>query len=116
MAVNGAAETAVQMAAQTGRLDLLTAILAVLALMIGAATFPLFFFLKKRAEDVAADAAEEALQGAIDRVEAAAVLRMEQLLPTLIEDYRRLAENAVGAEEADKIAATFEEAEGEKKR
>lgn len=102
------ATSAVDFAAQTGRLDLLTAVLAVLALLLGLTAFPVFFYLRKRAEEIAKEAAAEALAGAIERVEAAAISRMEGILPTLLLEYRQLAENAVDGDEADQIAAAYD--------
>ena len=103
--VEQAAQDAVAIAAQTGRLDLVTAILAVLALLLGLAAFPLFFYLRYRAEKAAKEAVEEVLKGAVERVEREAIFKLEELLPTLVEEYALLARGAASGEVADKIAA-----------
>src|SRR3990167_1723775 len=107
-----AVQNAVQFAAQTGRLDFLTAVLAVLALLLGLSAFPMFFFLKARAEHVAREAIEDVLKTAVERVEREAVLKLEEMLPTLVEEYSKLAKNAVSVEEADRIAAAQDDGGG----
>ena len=85
------AASAMEFAAQTGRLDFLSATLAVLALILGLGAFPVFFFVQRRAEKVAKDEVAKVLEGAPERVERAALSEIERLLPTLIEEYREFA-------------------------
>ena len=108
-AVQAASQTAVQIAAQTGRLDLLTGVLAALAIMIGLSAIPVYLGLRRRAETIARDEAGKVLEGAIQKAEQAAVKRMEEMLPILLGEYRELAENAVDPEDADAIAASYDE-------
>ncbi|MDO8295021.1 MAG: hypothetical protein Q7T19_01140 [Caulobacter sp.] len=107
-----ALQDAVQFAAQTGRLDFLTAVLAVLALFIGISAFPLFNFLKARAEQVAREAVADVLRTAEEAIEKAAISKLEEMLPTLVEEYMKLAQNAVSAELGDQIAAAQEDGGG----
>lgn len=95
---------AVQLASQTGRLDFLSAVLAVLAIILGIGAFPIFFFVQRRAERVATEAVAEALKGASERLESLAISKLESMLPTLYDDYMELVKNAVSAEEGNKIA------------
>ena len=104
MTADQTATSVVDFAAQTGRLDFLTAVLAVLALLIGLSAVPVFFYLKMRAEAVAREEAAKALEGAAERVEAAAISKLEAMLPTLVREYTELARNAATEEEANDIA------------
>lgn len=105
------AQDVVAYAAQVGRLDFLSAAVAVLATLIGVAAFPFWFFAHRRAEQVAKNAAEEALKGAVERAERAAISKMEELLPTLMQEYRELAANAVDADTANAIATAQDNGE-----
>jgi hypothetical protein len=98
-------ESAAHLAAQTGRLDLITGVLAALAILIALSAFPLFFYLRYRSETVAKEAVAEALNGALERVEREAIGRLEADLPRLVADYLRLAQNAASADVANEIAA-----------
>ncbi len=100
----GVSYDAVQYAAQIGRLDILTATLSVLVVILGLGAFPLFFFVRHRAARIAADSASEALKGAQDRVESLAISKLESMLPTLVTEYMELVKNSVRAEEGDQIA------------
>ena len=101
---------AIELATQTGRLDFISALLAILATMLGLAAFPLFFFLRYRAEKIARQVAEEVLEGAIERIEQRAISHIERALPTLVADYGEIARNAVNDLVADQIAAAQEDA------
>lgn len=108
MAEADIANAAVKYAAETGRLDFLTAALGVLTIVLGLSAFPMFFFLKWRAEAVAREAAEGILGAAQERIEQLAISRMEQMLPTLVNEYAEIATNAVDGGVADEIAAAQE--------
>lgn len=101
----GDAASAVEIASQTGRLDLLSAILAVLALLLGLLAFPVFFFVRRRAEEIAREEAKKTLDGALERIEKEAVSTLESMLPTLYEEYSEMARRAVTDEAANRIAA-----------
>lgn len=98
------ATTVIQYAAQTGRLDLVSALLAVIGLLLGIGAIPVFLMLRMRAADVAREVAEEKLADAQARVERLAIERLEALLPSLVRDYMELAENSVTEDIADRIA------------
>ena len=95
----------VTIASQTGRLDLLSAALAVLALLIGFAAFPFWNIAQRRAARIAKEAAEKELEGAVERAEQAAILKIESLLPTLVEEYWQLAANRVDTADTNGFAA-----------
>ena len=95
----------VTIASQTGRLDFLSAALAVLALLIGFAAFPFWNIAQRRAARIAKEAAEKELEGAAKRAEQAAILKIESLLPTLVEEYRQLAANRVDTAYTNGFAA-----------
>ncbi len=97
-------QSAVEFAAQTGRLDFLSAVLAVLALVLGIGAFPLVYFLRQRAASVARDEINLALEDIKTKAEAAAISKMEELLPTLLKEYGELAKNAVDDDIANMIA------------
>jgi len=106
------ATDAIAVAAQMGRLDFISAVLASLSVLIVVASFPLFFFLRGRAEKVAREAADEYLKAATSTVEREAAKRLEEMLPKMVQDYVELARNnAVSPEQADEIAAAQEEGE-----
>ena len=73
--------------------------------------FPLFLYLRGRAAAVAKEAADQQLKDAGEKMEAAAIARMEAMLPALVADYVKLAQvSVVSGEDADKIAAAQEDA------
>lgn len=99
---------AVAFAAQTGRLDFVSALLAIIAIILGASAIPVFLVLKARAEKVARATVAELTDELVKKVEQEAISKVEAMLPTLLADYRNFAQNLVGAEEADEIAGAQE--------
>jgi len=89
----------------TGRWDFLSAALAVLALLIGFAAFPFWIIAQRRAASIAKEAAEKELEGATERTEQAAILKIESLPTTLVEEYWQLAANRVDAAYTNGFAA-----------
>jgi len=104
----GNAIDSIQYALQIGRLDFLSAILAVMAFLGAIGIFPMFYYLRGRAASVARDEVNLALEGIENTVEKLAVSKMEELLPTLIEEYGRFAVDTVSNEMADQIAQAQE--------
>lgn len=100
---------AIQYAYQLGRLDFVTLVLAVLALFIGVSAFPLFGYLKARAERVAKDEAKSALDEAIKEIEAKAIAYTEEMLPTLFREYAEFVQQVVNNDMADQIAGAQED-------
>lgn len=92
------------MADQLGRLDFISALLAVIALLLGLGAIPLFFHLRTRAKEAAEAALKDFLEGLEERIEKEAVSKMEEMLPTLVAQYEALAGNSVTGTEADAIA------------
>ncbi|MCB2012314.1 MAG: hypothetical protein KDF64_17300 [Geminicoccaceae bacterium] len=103
-----AVPTILAYAAQTGRLDFISALLAVLAIILGLGAFPVFFFVQRRAENIAREVAESILKDALERIENDAISRVERMLPKLVEEYGELARNAVNETIANEIAAAQE--------
>ena len=99
------ADSAIAFAAQTGRLDFVSAILASLAILLAVGALPVFFLLRHSAATVARAAAEDELKKVAANAEKIAIERMEQLLPGLVADYVALAQNSVSADAANSIAA-----------
>jgi hypothetical protein len=109
--VEVSAVTISEFAVQTVRLDFVTValtvtttLLAALAILLALAAIPYFFYLKRRAEYVAREAAAKAIEGVERRSEAAAVSQMEQMLPILMAEYREIALKTASGEMADEIA------------
>lgn len=113
MSKEPAYQSVIEFAAQTGRLDFLSAVLAVLALILGVGAFPVFWFLRRRAADVAREEIKAAMENMEQRVEEAAISKMEQLLPRLMEEYGEFAKNAVEDDTANRIAQAQGEEEAE---
>ena len=99
------ANDAVHVAAQLGRLDLVSALLAAIGLMAALLAIGGFFYVRHRAEK----AAREEAQYLNERIEAEALSKMEEMLPTLVDQYMELLRNSVTADQANDIA----EAQGE---
>ena len=107
-------EDVVHFAAQTGRLDFLTSVLAVLAILLGLGAFPVYHFVQRKAEKIAKEAADKVLKDTALKIEQEAISRIEAMLPTLVREYQELAKNAAGAEMADAIARAQEEGGNDK--
>jgi hypothetical protein len=99
------AADAVSIAAQTGRLDFLTATLAVLAAMVGIFGIYAFFDVRRVAARVAKLEAET-VAAAI--AEPTAVKYMERELPKLMDAYMELIRNSVADDAANAIAEAQE--------
>ena len=87
----------IQLATQMGRLDFLSVVLACLAIII--VFSGIYGFIHFRG--VARDTAREETRKIAERV---AVEYLQSELPGMMEEHRKLAENAVTAEQADQIA------------
>jgi hypothetical protein len=96
---------AICQASQLGRLDLISALLAAIAILLALGGIYAFVNIRSSARQVAREAAEaESRQLA----EAAAVAYLERELPRLVASYRELARNAVADGEANAVAETQE--------
>lgn len=102
---------AIQIASQLGRLDFISALLAVVALVIALAALPLFLFLRYRAETVAREEIRAQMEGLTFKLEAEAISKMEEMLSTLVKDYMELAQNQATVRQADEIAGAQEDTE-----
>lgn len=94
----------VQLATQTGRLDLLSAVLACLAIVIVFSGVYSFIHFRGVARNTARDETRKI-------AERVAVEFLQNELPRMMEDYRRLAESALTSEQADRIAEAQNEGE-----
>jgi ABC-type transport system involved in cytochrome bd biosynthesis fused ATPase/permease subunit len=95
-------------AVQLGRLDFVSALLAMIALLLAVSAFPIFFYLRQRAATVAREAVKEELAGALERIEASADARIQEMLPGMVEAYFELMKNSISAEDANEMAAAQE--------
>lgn len=103
---------AVQIASQLGRLDFISALLAVVALVIALAALPLFVFLRYRAETVAREEILVQMAGLTTKLEAQAVSKMETMLPELVKEYMELARDQAIVAQADEITGSQEDDRG----
>lgn len=100
---------AIQIADQLGRLDFISALLAVVALVIALAALPLVSFLRYRAESVARKEIRAQMEGLTSKLEAEAISKMEEMLPTLVKDYIEWLQSQAPVLQADKIAESQED-------
>ena len=99
------AADAIEYASQIGRLDFVSALLAIVAIIVGVSAIPMFVYLKHRAEVAAKDAIEDQATILEERLERMAVSKMEEMLPILMNEYRDLAKSAeIEDAQADEIA------------
>jgi hypothetical protein len=104
------ASDSIQYASQIGRLDFVSALLAIVAIVVGVSALPMFLYLRYRAEDAAKRAIDSQAEILTSRLEDMAVSKMEEMLPILIYEYRDLAKNAeIGDAQADEIADAQED-------
>lgn len=105
VAASAQASDAIQYASQMGRLDFVSALLAIVAIVIGVSAIPMFLYLRHRAEEAARTAINSQAEALETRLEQMAVSKMEEMLPILINEYRDLAKAAeIGDAQADEIA------------
>ncbi|MEO0625255.1 MAG: hypothetical protein AAF183_24230 [Pseudomonadota bacterium] len=99
---------AVTLATQTGRLDFLSAILAVLALILGIGAFPVFWYAQVRAEKVAREAAKSAADAELAsvraRIEELANQYLDKRIPELFQLYAQIGRETVAEDIANRIA------------
>jgi hypothetical protein len=95
--------------------DYLSAQIGVASLLLGAigllfalSAIPIFLYLRYRAETVAREAAEEALNAALEQIEKQAISSVEAMLPRLTREYLELVKSSVSDETANEIAAAQE--------
>ncbi len=100
---------AIQIASQLGRLDFISALLAVVALLIAIAAIPLFLFLRYRAETVAREEIRAQMEGLTSKLEAETISKMQEMLSTLVKDYMDLAGSQAAVIQADEIAGAQED-------
>lgn len=103
------AHDAVAIASQLGRFDLASLLLTIVALMIAILALPVFSYLKFRARQAAIEEVRKITEGLHDAVEKEAISKMEEMLPTLVTQYKELGQNSVTDEVADDIAEAQED-------
>lgn len=94
----------ISVASQLGRLDLISALLAILGIIFALGVFPFYATVRRRAEAVATEEANKVLKGAVEKAEKAAIARMEAELPKMVREYSELASNSVSDDMANRIA------------
>lgn len=104
---------AIQIASQLGRLDFISALLAVVALIIAVLTiftaFPLLRYVRIRTEIVAREETTAQMEKLTAKLEAEAISKMEAMLPNLVKDYMDLARRQADVGQADAIARAQED-------
>lgn len=94
----------IQYAAQLGRLDFISALLATIALMLGAGAFPVFFYLRSRATQAAEAALDARVQEWEQKFERHISERAEAILIQVSNDYMDVLKGMAQTEKADEIA------------
>lgn len=102
----GAAESAVEFAAQTGRLDLVSVLLAIVAILLGLGGFVAFFSIRGLAKSTAHETATATAEAIAEK---AAISHLEAELPKIVKEYFELVQNSVTAEQARAIAEAQDE-------
>lgn len=92
---------AIHVAAQLGRLDLVSVLLAAIAVLLALAGIYAFFSVKNSARIVARETAEEI-------AEKAANLYLQEKLPEIIDSYKDFIKGGVNQQIADRIAEAQE--------
>lgn len=100
---------AIQIAGQLGRLDFISALLATVALIMVFLAFPLFSFLRNRAEVVAREETSAQMEKLIAKLESEAISKMEEMLRLLVKEYMDLARQQAEVHRADDIARAQED-------
>ncbi|WEK05735.1 MAG: hypothetical protein P0Y65_05630 [Candidatus Devosia phytovorans] len=91
------------------RLDFVSVLLAIIAVLFALGVFPLFAFLRYRAETVAREAVKAELEAFMADLEKQAISRIESMLPELIREYVPFVrDNAVDGDLANDIAGAQE--------
>lgn len=103
------AHDAISVAGQIGRLDLVSALMAIVAIVLAASAIPMFFYLRYRAGVAAREEVTERIDEIVKRVEADANSKLQAMLPTLVEEYMELMRNSVTDEVANHIAEAQDE-------
>jgi hypothetical protein len=93
---------------QTGRLDLISVLLAIIAILLVIAALPAYRLIQARCERIARDAIDDMRIRIGQQVESLTIQELEERLPSLAQDYLDLARNAATADEANQIAAAQE--------
>jgi hypothetical protein len=90
---------AVAIAAQLGRLDLVSTLLAAIAVILALGVVPVYMLIQRKAARIARQEVKKATEGA-------AVAKMEKIMPVLVEEYMELARNFSAISNADEIMQT----------
>lgn len=95
----------VEFAAQTGRLDFVSVLLAMIAILLAVLAFPVFYYIQRRAEAVARAEANEVLAELTKRIESDTISKFDAMLPRLFEVYSEMARQAATDDVSNRIAA-----------
>jgi hypothetical protein len=94
---------------QTGRLDLVSVLLAMIAILLVIAALPAYRIIQARCQALAREIAEDIRKEVGEKVEALTIRELEARLPSLVQDYMDLAQNATPAAQANEIATAQED-------
>lgn len=108
VAASGATDV-IQYAAQMGRLDLVSALLAIVAILLALSAIPAYILIKRKAERIARNVVESIRAEVTASAEKIVIAKLEQDLPGLVEDYMALARNTVNDDVAALIAQAQED-------
>ncbi len=81
MSTEEVTKTVMEFAAQTGRLDFVSALLASLAILLALLAFPVFSYVQRRAEKAARAEAKETLAELTKRIEYDMISKFDAMLP-----------------------------------
>lgn len=106
--INGASD-AVQYASQVGRLDFISALLAIIAILLVFSAIPAYLIIEKKSKQIARNAVQEIRDEACKTAEQLVIKKLEEELPGMVEDYWSIAVNAVDQDMANDIARAQED-------
>jgi hypothetical protein len=99
----------VSIAYQTGRLDLVSVLLGIIAVLLVLAAFPAYRNIQAKCERIARGIGEKLKSDVGASVELLTIKELEARLPRLVESYLELARNAADNDDANRIARAQED-------
>jgi len=125
---------AIEVANQLGRLDFISALLAVIAIFLAIAAFPFAYYIQRKSREIVEEEVKKKLQtidlafdekikeikqssdeileqckiqtdNILNKVEAQTISNLENMLPELVREYMELVENSINDSVADEIAS-----------
>lgn len=94
---------------QTGRLDFVSALLGAIAILLVIAALPVYQLIQAKCVRIARDIGEKLRDDVLQKTEELTIQELQKRLPSIVQDYMDLAQNAATAEEGDQIAGLQED-------